>query len=248
MNVVIPSYKRSHDLKGKDYFFMAKYCIPKSQEKEYLEVLEGDRLIVIPDEDDGDIVKKRNWILRNVERPLIMIDDDVKNLVYWDNRKDNYLSKEYPSSLLPQLFDGFVDMAKGFGVRLFGLAQNKDDRTFKEHTPFNLSNITLGPFQGHLKHDLFFDERVGTKDDYDMCLQQLQKHKKVLRLNKFAYSCEHGDNKGGIVSYRTREKEIEYCKAIMLKWGKSVISYRVPPRKSTDLLNAKKVNIPIKGV
>jgi hypothetical protein len=34
----------------------------------------------------------------------------------------------------------------------------------------------------------------------------------------------------------------------MLKWGKKVIQYRIPPRSMTDLLNAKKVNIPIKGV
>jgi hypothetical protein len=43
-----------------------------------------------------------------------------------------------------------------------------------------------------------------------MSLQQLRKYKKVLRLNKFHYLCEHGDNKGGIVSYRSKEKEIEY--------------------------------------
>ena len=45
-----------------------------------------------------------------------------------------------------------------------------------------------------------------------------------------------------------KEKEIEYCKAIMMKWGTKVIKYQIPPRKMTDLLNAKKVNVPIKGV
>jgi hypothetical protein len=131
---------------------------------------------------------------------------------------------------------------------MWGLAQNQDNRIYKEFLPFNLSNIILGPFQAHLDHDLYFDERVGTKDDYDMAIQQLNKYRKVLRLNKFHYICEHGDNKGGIVSYRTREREIEYCKQIMLKWGKKIIQYKIPPEKMTDLLNAKKVNIPIKGV
>ena len=99
-----------------------------------------------------------------------------------------------------------------------------------------------------MEHDLTFDIKVGTKDDYDMALQHLRTYKKVLRLNKFSYECEHGDNKGGIVSYRSKDKEIEYCKRIMLKWGKKIISYQLPPRKMTDLLNAKKVNIPIKGI
>lgn len=248
MNVIIPSYKRSHDLKGKDYFLMAKYCVPESQEKEYIEAVGKERVITLPDSEDGDIVKKRNWILKNIPRPLIMIDDDVSRFVYWDKRKDKYLSKEYPKDLINDLFIEFISMANQFDVKMFGIAQNKDDRQFKEFCPFNLSNVILGPFQGHLEHDLIFDKRVGTKDDYDMSLQQLRKYKKVLRFNKFAYDCEHGDNKGGIVSYRTQEKEIEYCKSIMMKWGKKIIEYKIPPTKMTDLLNAKKVNIPIKGV
>ena len=80
MNVIIPSYKRSHDLKGKDYFFMAKYCVPESQKDEYIKEVGKDRVITLPDNEDGDIVKKRNWILKNIPRPLIMIDDDVKEI------------------------------------------------------------------------------------------------------------------------------------------------------------------------
>ena len=248
MNIIIPSYKRSHTLKSKDYFFMAKYCVPESQKDEYIKEVGKDRVITLPDNEDGDIVKKRNWILKNIPRPLIMIDDDVSCLVYWDKRKDNYLSKTFPKDLLVDLFEEFISVANQFDVKLFGVAQNKDDRQYKEFTPFNLSNIVLGPFQGHLNHNLTFDEKVGSKDDYDMALQQLQKYQKVLRFNKFAYDCEHGDNKGGIVSYRSKEKEIEYCKQIMLKWGKKIIQYKIPPQKMADLLNAHKVNIPIKGV
>jgi hypothetical protein len=131
---------------------------------------------------------------------------------------------------------------------MFGLAQNKDDRSFKEYQPFNLCRITLGPFSGHLKHELFYDEIVGSKDDYDMTLQQLHAYKMVLRINKFAYDCDHGNNSGGSVATRTKQKEIDFCKQIMLKWGKSIIQYRIPPKKATDLLNAKKVNVPIKGI
>lgn len=248
MNIIIPSYKRSHDLKGKDYFSMAKYCIPESQKDDYLKVLSEDRIITLPDDQDGSITKKRNWILKNISRPLIMIDDDVKKISYWDDRKNGYLRKDFPKEFLSELFEEFISISEQIGVRMFGVSQNTDDRQYKEFQPFNLTNIILGPFQGHLDHDLIFDDRVGSKDDYDMSLQQLRKYKKVLRFNKYAYECEHGDNKGGIVSYRTKDKEVEYCKQIMLKWGKKIIQYRIPPRQMIDLLNAKKVNIPIKGV
>lgn len=252
MNIIIPSYKRSHDLKGKEYFFMAKYCVPESQKDEYINVVGKDRVITLPDNEDGDIVKKRNWILNNVEFPLIMIDDDVSSINYYENRKGEndgeHKKKELDKHELINFFKHNFLLCEELGCKMWGLSQNEDNRIYKEFLPFNLTNVILGPFQAHLKHELKFDSRAGTKDDYDMALQQLHKYKKVLRLNKFHYLCEHGDNKGGIVSYRSKEKEIEYCKQIMLKWGKKIIQYRIPPRKMTDLLNAKKVNVPIKGV
>jgi hypothetical protein len=249
MNIIIPSYKRSDNLIGKDYFNMAKYCVPESQEKEYIKVLGKKRVIILPDDEDGNIVKKRNWILKNIPRPLIMIDDDVKNIVYLDNRKkDKSDYKELPKENLKEFFIKSFNLAKEFNTPLWGIYQKTDSREYKEYLPFSLSNIILGPFQGHLEHELLFDEKVGTKDDYDMSLQVLNKYKKILRLNKFAYKCNHGDNSGGIVSYRSKDKEIEYCKAIMRKWGKRIIEYQIPPKKMTDLLNAKKVNVPIGGV
>lgn len=248
MNVIIPSYKRSHDLKGKDYFYMAKYCVPESQKKEYIDVLGKERVITLPDNKDGNIVKKRNWILNNVSFPLIMIDDDVSEICFFESKNNKPIKNSINREDLIDFFGKSFELCEEFGCKLWGINQNTDPIAYKQYSPFNLSKIILGPFQGHLKHDLLFDERVGTKDDYDMALQQLNKYKKVLRLNKFSYECEHGDNKGGIVAYRSKEKEIEYCKAIMMKWGTKVIKYQIPPRKMTDLLNAKKVNVPIKGV
>lgn len=252
MNVIIPSYKRSNDLKGKEYFFMAKYCVPESQKDEYIKEVGENRVITLPDNEDGDIVKKRNWILKNIPRPLIMIDDDVSEIGYYESRNGkvdgNHSRKTLDKNKLIDFFKHNFQLAEDFGCKMWGISQNQDNRIYKEFLPFNLSNIILGPFQAHLEHELLFDNKVGTKDDYDMALQQLQKYKKVLRLNKFHYLCEHGDNKGGIVSYRSKEKEIEYCKQIMLKWGKKIIQYKIPPKKMTDLLNAKKVNVPIKGV
>ena len=174
MNIIIPSYKRSDNLIGKDYFNMAKYCVPESQEKEYIKVLGKKRVIILPDDEDGNIVKKRNWILKNIPRPLIMIDDDVCSLQYWNERKEDYLRRKFPSELLDDLFNEMISLSKQFNSYLFGIAQNTDDRQFREQLPFSLSNIILGPFQGHLDHDLLFDERVGSKDDYDMALQHLK--------------------------------------------------------------------------
>ena len=252
MNIVIPSFGRSDHLKGADYFKSAIYIVPESQRDQYAKKVQGKRVIAIPEDQDGCITRKRNWILKNIERPLIMIDDDVQRIGYFEGRRGLKNGSHKPKSMDPELLSAFFnhsfEVADQFGSRMWGLNQNEDNRTYKEFLPFSLSAISLGPFQGHLEHDLFFDKRVGTKDDYDMALQQLQKYKILFRWNKYHYICEHGVNAGGIVSYRKKEKEIEYCRAIMKKWGRSIIKYELPPKKMTDLLNAKFVKIPISGV
>jgi hypothetical protein len=252
INVVIPSYKRSHALVGKNYFKMAKFVVPESQKHEYIDAVGIERVIAIPDECDGSITKKRNWILENIPRPLIMIDDDVESIGYFEKRSGmkngDHRRKTLDPDLLMDFFRQSFELCEQFGSKMWGIAQNEDNRIYKEHLPFSLSKIALGPFQAHLSHDLKFDDRVGSKDDYDFALQHLRKYNILFRWNKFHYICEHGFNSGGIVSMRTLDREIHESKQIMRKWGTKIIEYQIPPKKPNDLLNAKKVNIPIKGV
>jgi len=245
LNIVIPSYNRADGLKGADYFTTAKYVIPESQRDAYTRAVGVKRLIVIPDESDGNIARKRNWILRNIERPLLMLDDDVSALGYGEGGKQQLrLTPDQALDVIKQI----ANLAYQWDCRLFGLNVNEDGRNYQEYKPFSFTSVVLGPFHGHLDHDLLYDERMGSKDDYDMSLQVLQRYKMVLRANKYCYFTEHGDNAGGIVSERTMQKEQQYCEAIMGKWGRSVIKYRIPPQKMGDLLNAQKVNVPIAGV
>lgn len=256
INIVIPTYKRSKNLAGKEYFKKAKYVLPESQRDEYLKILSTKRMIVIPDDCDGNIARKRNWILDNIKRPLLMIDDDVSCLRMTEGMHESNQSRFKEKGIerirltedqaMGVIQHGF-NLAAEFECVFWGINLNEDGRNYQQYRPINLTQPVLGPFGGHLKHDLHYDERMGTKDDYDFSFQVLNRHKKILRFNKFSYDCGHGDNEGGIVSMRTMEKEIHYCKAIMKKWGKHIIRYKIPPKKQADLLNGR-VNIPIHGV
>lgn len=249
--IAIPSIGRADALKGYHYFPSARYVVPQSQAAAYLKKVAKSRLVVIPDEADGNIARKRNWILQNLPRPLLMIDDDVARLVMTEGRYDKdgrFLG--CAAEKIPLTPDQAVDViAQGFnlahhwGCVLWGINVNTDGRNYQQYKPFSLTNVILGPFQGHLDHGLLCDERMGSKDDYDLSLQALNKHRKVLRLNKFAYDCDHGDNAGGIVSMRTMERETAYCRAIEKKWGRHIISYPLKPKKMGDLLNGR-VNVP----
>lgn len=250
ITVTIPSFKRWHTLPGLRYFERAVYVVPESQADAYADAgVPRRRLVTLPDDADGNIARKRNWILANFPRPLVMIDDDVSAIGYFERtgRKDgDHAPKRLEPADIERFLEHGFELAEGFDAPLWGLAQNPDNRIFREWVPFNLTQPILGPFQGHRAHELRFDERMGTKDDYDFALQALCRYRRVLRMNKFHYVADHGQNAGGIVSGRSMEIEQGYCRAIMAKWGQDVITYRIPPRKMQDLLNGR-VRVPIQG-
>ena len=254
LNICIPTYKRSGALAGAEYFESAKYVLPESQRDEYIKVLPIKRMIVIPDESDGNIAKKRNWILKNIDRPLVMLDDDVNGIMTTESKYNEdgeiitgkkikrKLSKEDAAYVIKCGFN----LADQLGCVYWGINLNDDSRSYMQYKPFSLTGPVLGPFSAHLKHNLFYDERLFLKEDYDISIQLLSKYKKILRINKYACSCKHADNPGGVVSHRTMDRERQQCEAIMRKWGKDIIKYNLPGEKMSDLLNGS-VNIPIKG-
>ena len=255
LNIFIPSYKRSGGLKGVDYFKSAKYVVPESQKEAYAKVVGADRVIPLPDDQDGNLCRKRNWILRNLPRPLVMIDDDVKSIMMTEGvhevkGKDHAKATERIALTWEQaeavLIEGF-NLAHQLGCVYWGINKNTDGRNYQQYKPFSMTVTVCGPFQAHLEHDLFYDERMDTKDDFDFSLQVLNKYRKLLRFNKFAYDCDHADNAGGCVSERTFEKELALCRAIEKKWGRGIIKYPIFPKKMPDILNGS-VNIPIAGV
>lgn len=249
LRIYIPTFKRAHKLTGKEYFKNAVYILPENQRDKYRKVLPSKRIIVIPDESDGNIARKRNWMLKNLERPYLSLDDDVSALAHTEKGKRKKTKQHIylkPDEAEGVIVHGF-NLANEFGCIYWGINVNTDGRNYQQYKPFSLTQPILGPFHGHLEHNLFYDERMGSKDDYDFSLQVLNKHRKNLRINKYSYVCKHGDNSGGIVSMRTRKREINDCKAIMAKWGENIIKYRIPPLRRADLLNGR-LRVPIRGV
>lgn len=253
LKIVIPSYKRWNNLVGYDYFKNAVYVVPKSQYELYIKNRDKDRFIQIPDECDGNIVRKRNWILQNIPRPLIMIDDDVKRLTMCEGGE--YFKKtgraKQQIELTPEeaesVFINTANLAYEWDCPLFGFNLNTDGRNYQQYKPFSLTQPILGLCCGHLEHKLLYDETMDLKEDYDISIQALNKYRKILRINKYSVDAEHKDNKGGCVSYRTLEKEEKACKAIEKKWGTRIIHYNIKNGKYTSYLNGV-VNIPINGV
>jgi len=248
--IAIPSYKRADRLVGRDYFKSALYVVPESQADEYIAQVGKRRVVAIPDRVDGNMARKRNWILKNMGRPLVMIDDDVVCLRTAEGMKDNgklNQARDLTSEEATEVIAHGFNLANEWGIVFWGLNINPDGRIYHQYRPFSLNQIVLGPFQAHLVHGFLYDPKMGTKEDYDFSIQVLNDERKLLRLNKYSYVCDHGDNPGGIVSYRTMDLEVQYCRAIERKWGRDIIRYPMKPKRISQLLNGR-VNIPIGDV
>ena len=246
VSVVIPSKGRAERIEGSQYFAYAHYVVCEAERDEYAAVVGANRLIVCPNTAEGNIARKRNWIINNIPRPLLMIDDDVKCIRHAERGAQQIrLNANAARAVIIQGFN----LAHDWKVPLWGINVNIDGRNYQQYKPFSLTQMVLGPFVAHMEHGLQYDERMDTKDDYDISLQALAKYKKILRINKYSYDCGHGTNEGGIVAYRTWEREGRACAAIMRKWGSRVIKYKTgkSAKKYGDVLNGR-VHVPIAGV
>ena len=149
-------------------------------------------------------------------------------------------------------------LAKEWGVRLWGVNLNQDKQSYREYTPFSLTSVILGPFMVHLPHSVRFDERFPTKDDYDFSIQILNKHRRILRLNKFFYVCKMAGSgsgqTGGHARIRNLHNEMVQVIGMQKKWGPRII--RLDDGKSRSHSTKKIQNfdinpivkVPIRGV
>ena len=245
MKIVIVSYGRADKVITRRWLSRADLIVPESQREAYEKNYK--RVVSIPDELDGNIAKKRNAVLDlHKGDDVVMIDDDIKSVGYNEERAPFHLTEKRLVEFCLMAFR----MAREIGTVLWGLNPNEDPVNYNIYCPFNLTSCILGPFLGITKeNELRFAEDLATKEDYDFSLQVLQKHRKVLRFNKYFYVGLHTLNKGGIVSQRTMESDLSVNKRLQEKWGSSIVildrKTHTPKRNKT--INPS-VRPPIKGV
>jgi hypothetical protein len=222
--------------------------VPDSEFDEYAAVHGESNVNAVPDEFDGHPGCKKNYILDNAPSDRICImDDDISVLSFWEGGARQYFS--------PPVFSEFIahgfDLAEQLGVRLWGMNQGKDAMLYRTQHPISRLSPVLDPFLCHIKPELRYDERFLLKSDYDFWLQNIQKYRSTLRFNKYHYTHDHGVAPGGIVSFRTLEKEQEMVYQLQRKWGSDIVQSRSSKggKNSTgdNVLNIK-IDIPLKGM
>jgi len=244
MRVLIPSYKRPDNVKTSKWLTSASVVVPESQAGLYKANVEN--VISIPDKKDGNISKKRNAILEMFPgEDILMMDDDISYVGYIEKGKYIKAGEDQFLEMATNLFN----MCREIGTVLWGVNLLPDPRNYREHTPFNLSSVVLGPLMGIVNTDegLRFDNDLYFEEDYDFSVQVLRKYRKLLRFNKWSYFCGHIKNKGGIVSMRTQERENQQNIKLQKKWGSNIVTLKRKTYRGNSTINPI-VKVPIVGV
>lgn len=254
-SVNVPSYKRPKVL-TLNYLPMARVWVDGSEVDAYKSANKGfeDNIIACEDGVQGNVGRVRNHILKKeFERGMdvvIIVDDDLEGIYHYEKVGNNAYEKIKVSA------DDFADwveknsiLAVDIGAKVWGLNHLMDKLYYTHNEPFTTRKF-IGGFYAFIKgNDLWFDEKTNLKEDVDMFIQQLNKHRVVWRLNNHFGLFKQWTNAGGQQTIRNIDRELEACHILRNKWGSTVIKC---PRKK-DVKKASEINnsvfkCPIKGV
>jgi hypothetical protein len=174
----------------------------------------------------------RNWILKNATtKYVIMVDDDMSSIQWLLERKRRLLNSQEIHHFIELGFS----MAEECGAGIWGMNLNQDPMAYQIVKPFGFADMCLGPFIGILDKELVYDEELNLKEDYDLSLQCLNKHRVTFRINFLSYAVDHQGKEGGCQTYRTSEEEERQNILFQKKWGSDIV--RRNPRKDRDTIN-----------
>ncbi len=239
--VYVASYKRAGMISTDTVIRNCKIVVPESQGEDYRrgEIYNGAEIVTCPDEADGNLCRKRNWILDQAESEWVLIvDDDYRYIGMVEEGMGRRLDLDGVDRMLEI---GFT-LCSDLGTTMWGINVQVDPKFYREYSPFSLLSPILGPFQAFVGQDLRYDEDLFLKEDYDLWLRTVYRQRKTLRLNKYHYMVDHLKQIGGQVANRTMIEEERQLKRLREKFGGDVVQWDLD--KSIN----PRVRIPHKGI
>lgn len=252
ISVCCPSYRRPK-VETLDYLPFVKVYVDNKEAEEYRKQNPNANIVECPDGIQGNLCRVRNYIIEQELKDndvVLIIDDDLKGIYYHEKLETVKVETEE----FLQFIEKYSIMAKDIGAYFWGVNINPDPQCYREYTPFSTVSYIGGPFQCFLKgNNCLYDERLPLKEDYDMTLQQLNKNRVVLRVNKFFYDCKQSKQAGGCAVYRNLEREKQQLELLQKKWGSKIVKMdnndRSHSSKKVKKLDYNPViKSPIKGV
>ena len=251
ISVNIPSHKRP-EVETLRFYPHCKVWVNDDEIEEYKKHNPAAEIVGLCEDSHKNISVIRNHILKaefeSGADVVCMLDDDLKGIYRFCKAQNSNFG--YEKKLVDD-FIGFIEkysiMAQDMGAFLWGVNLNKDNRSYRHCQPFNTNAIILGPFSCHLKGgDILYDPAIPLKEDYDIALQHLSTHRKILRVNMYHYDCKQSTNTGGCAQYRNYSTEKRNFELLRRKWGSDIVREDKNSKKGYDYNPI--IKVPIRGV
>lgn len=259
ISINCPSYKRPK-VETLDYVTSCKVWVAEREYEEYVKANPGreKNIISVPNEVQGNVCRIRNYIL-DKELPendvVLLIDDDLHFVERFEPLGNyGYDKKKLTEEELYEMLCKYSIMCDDLGFKHWGIMCNHDALSYRQTTPFCTVSYIGSPFSVFLHgNDLRYDERLPLKEDYDMTLQQCNKYRGCLRVNKYHYDCKQSEQAGGCATYRNYQREMQQLECLQKKWGGDIVKIDITPnhnakRESKQIDYNPIIHIPIKGV
>ena len=262
ISVNCPSYKRPK-VKTLDYLPFCKVWVDEGEYSEYIKANKGfeDNIVSCPKGVQGNLCRIRNYILdKELEAGadvVLLIDDDMQGVYYYESEpgeRFGYRKHKVETEDFLPFIEKFSILCKEFGFYFWGVNCNFDAQGYRQYSPFSTVAYIGGPFQCFLKgNELRYDENLPLKEDYDMTLQNCNKYRGCLRVNKYHYVVKQAAQPGGCATYRNYAREQEQLDALIRKWGSRIVKkdYSNKGRTTKEKANFDFnpiIKIPIKGI
>jgi glycosyltransferase involved in cell wall biosynthesis len=258
--LVCPSYKRPGRVETRRLFPNIEVWVAESEAEAYRAESPTINLKTMPDKVQGNIARVRNWILDRADADAVCIVDD--DLQYIGCFQADVLSKIENEAMMRAFLCKYTQMAIDLETPLWGININMDKQCYREYTPFSFTSVVLAPFMVHISPVLRFDETIPLKEDYDFCIQTLNRYRKILRVNRFHYVARQGASTqsgmkqaGGCAEMRSVDEERRQLGLLRKKWGDKIVqldpmensrSHKSQKEKRFDINPV--IRIPIMGV
>lgn len=263
--VACPSYKRVA-VETLRYIPFCKVYVAPEEYEDYLEFnpRHKENIVKCKQGVQGNLCRVRNYILDEEFKAgadiVLLMDDDLRAIEHYEMSEDGQYGYEKVKLKEKELLDfvyRYSVLCEDWGFKFWGINCNSDAKAYSHCSPFSTVSYIGGPFQCFLKgNELRYDERLPLKEDYDMTLQNMNKYRGALRVNKYHYVCRQSEQKGGCAMYRNMEREKEQFELLRQKWGSKIVKMDTG-RKEGKKGNKKKrvyidynpiIKVPIKGI
>ena len=178
----------------------------------------------------GKLIESRNFALKHAfsqNKICVQLSDDIKKVTLNKNFGDN--------KILLKLDDVISELVATFNkiqaVKLMGIPPT--DNHFFSKSLISKNTFCIGDLIFVKPCDIYFDERLTLKEDYDYTLQHLNKYGNCFRFQKYLFTFQHYNNKGGAVQYRDEKEEQKNISYLINKWGKKI---RLNPKRKNEIL------------